>query len=75
MANDLIDDITIDGEIFRVLQNDEEQYSIWPGAKPVPDGWHTVLEPTTKVSCLSYIEEHWTDMRPKSLRDFMDGNK
>lgn len=75
MADNLIDDITIDGEIFIVLQNDEEQYSIWPAAKHVPDGWHTALEPSPKADCLSYIEDHWTDMRPKSLRDFMDAPK
>ena len=75
MTDNLINDITIDGEIFRVLQNDEEQYSIWPAAKPVPDGWHTVLEASPKADCLSYIGNHWTDMRPKSLRDFMEGKK
>ena len=70
MSDIRIDDITIDGEVFRVLQNDEEQYSIWPGGKAVPAGWRTVFEPASKQDCLAYIEAHWTDMRPKSLRDF-----
>ena len=26
----------------------------------------------TKKACLDHIEKVWTDMRPKSLRDFMD---
>jgi len=25
-----------------------------------------------KADCLTYIEEVWTDMRPKSLRERMD---
>jgi MbtH protein len=66
-----IDDITIDGELFRVLRNEEEQYSLWPSAKTIPPGWQSVFDTASKEECLAYIEANWTDMRPKSLRDFM----
>ncbi|WON74764.1 MbtH family protein [Nitrosospira sp. Is2] len=58
---------------FRVLVNHEEQYSIWPDWKAVPGGWNDVGIRGDKKTCLEYIEKTWTDMRPLSLRRFMDG--
>jgi MbtH protein len=26
---------------------------------------------TNPADCLAYVEEHWTDMRPRSLREAM----
>lgn len=66
-----VDDITIDGEVFRVLVNDEEQHSLWPAGKEIPAGWRSVHGPAGKADCLAYVEEHWTDLRPKSLREAM----
>lgn len=60
-----------DNTTFVVVINSEEQYSIWPGYKAIPDGWSAVGKQGAKAECLAYIEEHWTDMRPKSLRDAM----
>ena len=51
---------------FLVLTNDEGQHSLWPEALAVPRGW-TIVTSGTRRSCLDYIKEHWTDMRPKSL--------
>lgn len=59
---------------FEVVMNHEEQYSIWPSYKAVPDGWKAVGKKGLKAECLAWIEEHWTDMRPASLRKAMDGN-
>jgi MbtH protein len=53
---------------YDVVVNEEEQYSIWPADKPIPDGWRAVDVRGTEESCLAYIEEHWTDMRPRSVR-------
>ena len=72
MGDGRIDDITNDGEIFRVLRNDEEQYSLWPAAKEIPAGWISVEGPTSKERCLAFVESNWTDMRPKSLREAMN---
>ena len=58
---------------FRVLVNDEEQHSLWPDFAPVPAGWRTVFGPDRRAACLSYVEERWTDLRPRSLRVAMDG--
>lgn len=53
---------------FVVLINDEEQYSMWPETIDVPPGWTIVYGTDNKLACQNYIEVHWTDMRPKSLR-------
>lgn len=54
---------------FYVLINDEEQHSLWPSFVEVPAGWRAVFGPGPRAEALSYVEEHWTDIRPKSLRD------
>lgn len=56
---------------FLVLVNDEEQHSLWPTFADVPAGWRSVFGPDTRAHCLEYVEEHWTDMRPRSLREAM----
>jgi len=52
---------------YLVLINDEGQYSLWPSFVEVPAGWTTILPETDRQSALDYIDENWTDMRPKSL--------
>jgi len=59
---------------FLVLVNDEEQYSLWPSFAQVPEGWMTMFGPTDRQACLDYVERHWTDMRPLSLRRAMAGS-
>jgi MbtH protein len=58
-------DLSIDGEMFIVLVNASGQYSVWPADKVVPAGWVQDGPPKRKDECLSYIEQVWTDMRPK----------
>ena len=53
---------------FFVLVNDEQQHSLWPAIRPVPNGWHVLLGPDSKSACEAYIETHWTDIRPLSAR-------
>ena len=57
---------------FLVLVNDELQYSLWPAFREIPSGWRAVGPQGGRKECLDYIEEHWTDMRPKSLIEQMD---
>ncbi|HSU87278.1 MAG TPA: MbtH family NRPS accessory protein [Terriglobia bacterium] len=57
---------------YLVVINQEEQYSIWPAGRIVPAGWSRVGEAGPKAKCLEYIDQHWTDMRPRSLREFME---
>ena len=55
-------------EMYAVVVNDEEQYSIWRDENNIPAGWRAVGKRGPKAECLQYIEEVWTDMRPLSLR-------
>lgn len=64
-----------DTRLYRVVKNHEEQYSIWLLDKEIPLGWEDVGKQGNKSVCLAYIEEVWTDMRPLSLRKYMESNK
>uniref|UniRef100_A0AAU3H094 MbtH family protein n=1 Tax=Streptomyces sp. NBC_01401 TaxID=2903854 RepID=A0AAU3H094_9ACTN len=52
----------------RVLVNDEGQHALWPSFADVPEGWETAFGPATHPVCLDYVEEHWTDITPRSAR-------
>jgi uncharacterized protein YbdZ (MbtH family) len=58
-----------DNGSFFVLVNDEEQHSLWPTFADVPAGWRMVYGEADRAACLDYIEQNWTDIRPKSLRE------
>ncbi len=55
-------------DLFYALINQEEQYSLWPDYKAIPEGWKAKCGPAPKEECLAYVEKMWTDMRPLSLR-------
>lgn len=63
-----IDD-SVANETYRVVVNDEEQYSIWWADRPIPKGWRDVGVNGTKAECLAHVKSVWTDMRPLSLRE------
>ena len=56
---------------FYVLVNDEEQHSLWPTFADIPTGWRVVFGEAARADCLAYVEESWTDLRPRSLREAM----
>ncbi|MGY0065095.1 MbtH family protein [Streptomyces sp. LZ34] len=60
-----------DDTFYTVVVNAEEQYSIWPLGRDVPDGWSPVGKEGPRDECLAHIGEIWTDMRPLSLRQRM----
>ena len=57
---------------FFVLTNTEGQHSLWPASIDVPEGWTVVFGESTRPECLDYVEQNWTDMRPKSLIDAVE---
>ncbi len=57
-----------DKTVYKVVINDEEQYSIWPVGRENPPGWREVGKSGSKAECLAYIGQVWTDMRPLSVR-------
>jgi len=68
MVQDEDDDL-----VYKVVVNDEGQYSIWLTDRPLPPGWRDGGKTGTKAECVAYIDTVWTDMRPLSLRKQMDG--
>ncbi|MFE3138188.1 MbtH family protein [Streptomyces scopuliridis] len=61
-----------DAATFVVLVNGEGQYSLWPESVAVPAGWSVALPGGSRQECLDYVDETWTDMRPKSLARLMN---
>jgi len=59
---------------YRVVVNDEGQYSISAADRPNALGWRDAAKSGSKSECLAYIKEVWTDMRPLSLRKKMDNS-
>jgi MbtH protein len=53
---------------FLVLANSEGQHCLWPVFAEVPNGWSVVHGEDSRQGSLDYVEQHWTDMRPVSLR-------
>jgi len=65
-----------DDVLYHVVVNHEEQYSLWPTFAGVPAGWTVRFggpDGTDRDSALRYVDENWTDMRPRSLREHMSG--
>jgi MbtH protein len=60
---------------YLVLINDEGQHSLWPVFADVPDGWQVAFGEAGRQECLDFIEESWTDMRPKSLIKAMEDHE
>lgn len=73
MSNQYEDD-EVDTQIYKVVVNHEEQYSIWPADRENPLGWRDAGKSGPKQECLDYVNEVWTDMRPLSLRKHMDAS-
>ncbi|BDG45616.1 MULTISPECIES: MbtH family protein [Parageobacillus] len=53
---------------YLVLINDEGQYSLWPASIAIPSGWNIAFAENTRSACLEYVNSHWTDMKPNSLK-------
>jgi MbtH protein len=56
---------------YRVVVNDEEQYSIWWTDRDLPAGWREEGKQGSRAECLEHIDRIWTDMRPLSVRQNM----
>lgn len=57
---------------FNVVVNEEEQYSLWPTELELPLGWRAEGTTGSEADCLARVEQVWSDIRPKSLRDSIE---
>jgi MbtH protein len=56
---------------YRVLINDEDQYSLWPAFADIPAGWTVAQDLAGRADSIAFVEANWTDMRPRSLAEQM----
>lgn len=54
---------------YCVLMNREGQYSLWPSFLDIPGGWSVAYKEGGREQCLDYINAHWTDLAPHSLKE------
>lgn len=53
---------------YRVVINNEEQYSVWPVGRENALGWRDEGFVGSRDECLRHIETVWQNMRPLTLR-------
>ena len=58
----------VSDDLYKVVVNIEEQYSIWPERLPCPPGWREEGFSGTRSECVAHVDTVWSDMRPLSLR-------
>ena len=54
---------------YVALVNEEGQHCLWPELKPAPAGWKVAGAIGTRAEVLEWIQAHWLDLRPVSLRE------
>ena len=57
-----------EGQSYKVVVNDEGQYSLWPEGRANAPGWRDAGHSGSEQDCLAYVGRVWTDLRPLSLR-------
>ncbi len=55
-----------DNCFYKVLINEDDQYSLWPKDKKVPQGWKNVGKQGLKQECLDFMNAVW--IKPTSIR-------
>ena len=58
-------------DLYLVVRNQEDQYSVWNEGRSLPAGWESIGEPSSKQDCLQRIEHLWKDMMPLSVREHL----
>jgi len=52
---------------WHVVRNDAGSYSVWPGNRDVPVGWHHVGTNDTQAEALTAVAAGWVDARPAAV--------
>lgn len=50
--------------LFAIVQNSQQQYSLWPQQCTLPDGWRVVCEPQSPEACQQWLAAHWSTLIP-----------
>lgn len=49
---------------FYLLQNGQQQFSLWPQQCALPEGWLVVCEPCSVDDCQQWLDVHWQTLKP-----------
>ncbi|WP_342321677.1 MbtH family NRPS accessory protein [Kosakonia sp. BYX6] len=49
---------------FYILQNMQQQFSLWPAQCALPAGWNVLCEPQLQVDCNAWLAAHWQTLTP-----------
>lgn len=49
---------------FYILQNSQQQYSLWPQQCALPQGWIVVCPPASPEQCTDWLAQHWQTLTP-----------
>lgn len=49
---------------FYILQNAQQQFSLWPQHCALPEGWAVIGEPQPQQACNDWLAAHWTTLTP-----------
>ena len=52
---------------FTLLQNAQQQFSLWPQQCALPEGWRVVCEPQSSEACQQWLATHWTTLTPSQF--------
>ncbi|WP_375488297.1 MbtH family protein [uncultured Mycobacterium sp.] len=64
-----IDPLDDENGSYLVLLNDEEQHALRPTVADFTAGWQVGYREANGAACLCDIDQDWTDIRPKNLRE------
>lgn len=53
-------------QLFYILMNKSNQYSLWPIYIKLPQGWKIVFGPDIKSKCFIWLDKHWINIYPNS---------
>ncbi len=49
---------------FYILQNEQQQFSLWPQHCALPQGWTVICTPQSSQACNDWLTDHWTTLAP-----------
>ncbi|XWJ90896.1 MbtH family protein [Phytobacter ursingii] len=49
---------------FYILQNAQQQFSLWPQPCALPQGWRVVCQPASQEVCNEWLKAHWQTLTP-----------
>ncbi|KAB8307391.1 MbtH family protein [Erwinia endophytica] len=52
---------------FLILQNPQQQYSLWPQHCALPEGWRIISGPHEQQQCHDWLNQHWQQLIPASF--------